>query len=66
MIRWSATKRDTTRTGDSVRGRLENFPDLGEQRFRGERLLQKLSAEHLRELRERGPALVATLEALVG
>src|SRR5690242_12123545 len=33
---------------------------------RGERVLKKLSTEHLRELRERGPALVATLEALVG
>ena len=33
---------------------------------RGERVLNKLSAEHVRELRERGPALVTALEALVG
>ena len=33
---------------------------------RGERVLKELSTEHIRELRERGPALVATLEALVG
>jgi DNA-binding MarR family transcriptional regulator len=31
----------------------------------GERILKKLSAEHVRELRERGPALVSSLEALV-
>jgi DNA-binding MarR family transcriptional regulator len=32
----------------------------------GERILKKLSAEHIRELRETGPALVAALEAIVG
>jgi DNA-binding MarR family transcriptional regulator len=31
----------------------------------GDRILKKLSAEHIRELRERGPALVAALEAIV-
>jgi DNA-binding MarR family transcriptional regulator len=32
----------------------------------GERILKKLSADHIRELRETGPALVAALEAIVG
>lgn len=32
----------------------------------GERILKKLSADHVRELRETGPALVAALEAIVG
>jgi len=32
----------------------------------GERVLKKLSADHIRELRETGPALVAALEAIVG
>ena len=32
---------------------------------RGERILSKLSAEHHRELRENGPALVAALQALL-
>ena len=31
----------------------------------GDRILRKLSADHIRELRETGPALVAALEALV-
>jgi DNA-binding MarR family transcriptional regulator len=33
---------------------------------RGERVLDELSTEHVRELRDRGPALVTSLEALVG
>jgi DNA-binding MarR family transcriptional regulator len=32
----------------------------------GERMLRKLSADHIRELRETGPALVTALEAIVG
>lgn len=32
----------------------------------GEQILKKLSADHIRELRESGPALVSALEALVG
>jgi DNA-binding MarR family transcriptional regulator len=32
----------------------------------GDRILRKLSAEHIRELREMGPALVAALESIVG
>jgi DNA-binding MarR family transcriptional regulator len=32
----------------------------------GDRILKKLSAEHIRELRETGPALVAALDAIVG
>ncbi len=32
----------------------------------GEKILRKLSDEHLRELRETGPALVAALAAIVG
>jgi DNA-binding MarR family transcriptional regulator len=32
----------------------------------GDRLLRKLTADHVRELRETGPALVAALEAIVG
>ena len=32
----------------------------------GDRILKKLSADHIRELRETGPALVAALEAIVG
>lgn len=32
----------------------------------GDRILKKLSTEHIRELRETGPALVAALEAIVG
>jgi DNA-binding MarR family transcriptional regulator len=32
----------------------------------GERILKKLSADHIRELRETGPALVAALESIVG
>ncbi len=32
----------------------------------GERILRKLSADHIRELREMGPALVAVLESIVG
>jgi DNA-binding MarR family transcriptional regulator len=32
----------------------------------GDRILRKLSAEHIRELRETGPALVAALESIVG
>jgi DNA-binding MarR family transcriptional regulator len=32
----------------------------------GDRILRKLSADHIRELREMGPALVAALEAIVG
>jgi len=32
----------------------------------GDRILRKLSADHIRELRETGPALVAALESIVG
>jgi DNA-binding MarR family transcriptional regulator len=32
----------------------------------GDRILKKLSADHIRELRVTGPALVAALEAIVG
>jgi DNA-binding MarR family transcriptional regulator len=32
----------------------------------GDRILKKLAADHIRELRETGPALVAALEAIVG
>jgi DNA-binding MarR family transcriptional regulator len=32
----------------------------------GDRILRKLSAEHIRELREMGPALVAALGSIVG
>jgi DNA-binding MarR family transcriptional regulator len=32
----------------------------------GDRILRKLSAGHIRELRETGPALVGALEAIVG
>ena len=32
----------------------------------GDRILHRLSAEHIRELRETGPALVAALESIVG
>ena len=32
----------------------------------GDRILKKLSADHIRELRESGPALVAALESIVG
>ena len=32
----------------------------------GDRILRKLSADHIRELRENGPALVAVLESIVG
>lgn len=32
----------------------------------GDRILRKLSADHVRELRESGPALVAALESIVG
>jgi DNA-binding MarR family transcriptional regulator len=31
----------------------------------GDRMLRKLSAEHIRQLREMGPALVAALDAIV-
>ena len=31
----------------------------------GDRILRKLSADHIRELRESGPALVAALESIV-
>jgi len=32
----------------------------------GDRILKKLSADHIRQLRETGPALVAALESIVG
>lgn len=32
----------------------------------GDRILRKLSADHIRELREMGPVLVAALESIVG
>jgi DNA-binding MarR family transcriptional regulator len=32
----------------------------------GDRILKKLSTDHIRELRETGPALVAALESIVG
>jgi DNA-binding MarR family transcriptional regulator len=32
----------------------------------GDRILRKLSTDHLRELREMGPALVSALDAIVG